>query len=69
MPTGKGGWLDWHGLLKETGLEIISLHADLGSLEREGEAIAREAESFGTDKVVITACTGLIMEAKTRSET
>lgn len=54
MPTGKGGWLDWHGLLKETGLEIISLHADLGSLEREGEAIAREAESFGTDKVVIT---------------
>lgn len=69
MPTGKGGRLDWHGLLKETGLEIISLHADLGSLEREGEAIAREAESFGTDKVVITACTGLIMEAKTRSET
>lgn len=54
MPTGKGGRLDWHGLLKETGLEIISLHADLGSLEREGEAIAREAESFGTDKVVIT---------------
>lgn len=69
MPTGKGGRLDWHGLLKETGLEVISLHADLGSLEREGEAVAREAESFGTDKVVITACTGLIMEAKTRSET
>ena len=54
MPTGRGGRLDWHGLLKETGLEVISLHADLGSLEREGEVIAREAESFGTDKVVIT---------------
>jgi sugar phosphate isomerase/epimerase len=54
MPTGRGGKLDWHGLLKETGLEVISLHADLGSLEREGEVIAREAESFGTDKVVIT---------------
>jgi sugar phosphate isomerase/epimerase len=54
MPTGRGGKLDWHGLLKETGLEVISLHVDLGSLEREGEVIAREAESFGTDKVVIT---------------
>ncbi|MGX8686453.1 MAG: sugar phosphate isomerase/epimerase family protein [bacterium] len=54
MPTGRGGKLDWHGLLKETGLEVISLHTDLGTLEREGEAAAQEAESFGTDKVVIT---------------
>ena len=54
MPTGKGGKLDWHGLLKESGLEVVSLHADLGSLEREGEAVAEEAKSFGTDKVVIT---------------
>ena len=54
MPTGKGGNLDWHGLLQESGLEVVSLHADLGSLEREGEAVAEEARSFGTDKVVIT---------------
>ena len=54
MPTGKGGKLDWHGLLKESGLEVASLHADLGSLEREGDAVAEEAKSFGTDKVVIT---------------
>ena len=54
MPTGKGGKLDWHGLLRESGLEVISLHADLGSLEREAEAVAEEAKSFGTDKVVIT---------------
>ena len=54
MPTGKGGKLDWHGLLQESGLEVVSLHADLGSLEREGEAVAEEAKSFGTDKVVIT---------------
>ena len=54
MPTGKGGSLDWHGLLKDSGLETVSLHADLGSLEREGEAVAEEAKSFGTDKVVIT---------------
>ena len=54
MPTGKGGKLDWHRLLQESGLEVVSLHADLGSLEREGEAVAEEAKSFGTDKVVIT---------------
>ena len=54
MPTGKGGKLDWHRLLQESGLEVVSLHADLGSLEREGEAVAEEARSFGTDKVVIT---------------
>ena len=54
MPTGKGGKLDWHGLLEESGLAVASLHADLGSLEREGDAVAEEAKSFGTDKVVIT---------------
>ena len=54
MPTGKGGNLDWHGLLRESGLGVVSLHTDLGSLEREAGAIAEEAKSFGTDKVVIT---------------
>ena len=54
MPTGKGGKLDWHGLLRDSGLEVISLHADLGSLEREADTVAEEAESYGTDKVVIT---------------
>jgi sugar phosphate isomerase/epimerase len=54
MPTGQGGKLDWHALMKESGLEVVSLHADLGSLEREGDAVAQEAKSFGTDKVVIT---------------
>ena len=54
MPTGNGGKLDWHGLLRESGLSVISLHADLGSLEREADAVAEEAKSVGTDKVVIT---------------
>ena len=54
MPTGNGGKLDWHALLKESGLSVISLHADLGSLEREADSIIEEAGSFGTDKIVIT---------------
>ena len=54
MPTGNGGKLDWHALLRESGLAVISLHADLGSLEREADAVAEEAKSYGTDKLVIT---------------
>ena len=54
MPTGNGGRLDWHSLLRESGLCVVSLHADLGSLEREADTVAEEAKSFGTNTVVIT---------------
>lgn len=54
MPVGKGGNLDWHALVKEAGLEVVSLHTDLGSLERDAKAVADEAKSFGTKYVVIT---------------
>ena len=54
MPTGKGGKLDWHALLRDTDLGVVSLHTDLGSLERDAAAAAVEAKSFGTDRVVIT---------------
>ena len=54
MPTGKGGKLDWKKLLREADLSVISLHTDLGSLEREAEAVAAEARELGTDKLVIT---------------
>ena len=54
MPTGNGGKLDWHALLSDSGLAVASLHADLGSLEREADAVIEEAKSFGTDTVVIT---------------
>ena len=54
MPTGKGGKLDWKKLLRETDLSVVSLHTDLGSLEREADAVAAEARELGTDKLVIT---------------
>lgn len=54
MPTGKGGNLNWKALLEEAGLSVISLHTDLGSLEREADKVAEEARSFRTDTVVIT---------------
>ena len=54
MPTGKGGKLDWYGLLSDAGLGVASLHTDLGSLEREPDAVMEEAKRFDTDKLVIT---------------
>lgn len=54
MPTGKGGILDWKALMEEAGLSVISLHTDLGSLEREADKVAEEAKAFHTDTVVIT---------------
>ena len=54
MPVGKGGNLDWHKLVQEAGLKVVSLHTDLGSLERDAHAVAEEAKNFGTPYVVIT---------------
>ena len=54
MPVGKGGKLDWHTLVQEAGLAVVSLHTDLGSLERSATDVANEAKSFGTDTLVIT---------------
>ena len=54
MPTGRGGSLDWHALLREAELGVASLHTDLGSLERDAAAAAAEAKSFGTNRLVIT---------------
>ncbi len=54
MPTGRGGKLCWPALMGESGLETVSYHADLGSLEGEGTAVAEEAKALGTNRVVIT---------------
>lgn len=54
MPVGKGGNLNWHALVKESGLEVVGLHLDLGTLERDIPACAAEAKAFGTKYIVIT---------------
>lgn len=54
MPTGKGGNLDWTRLTKEAGLTVVSLHKDLGSIQREVKTTVEEAHRFGTSNVVIT---------------
>jgi sugar phosphate isomerase/epimerase len=54
MPVGKGGSLNWHWLIEKSGLEVIGLHLDLGTLEKDISACAKEAKSFGTKYIVIT---------------
>ena len=54
MPVGKGGKFDWNALVKESGLSVVSVHEDLGTIEREIENVVKEAEEFKTKYVVIT---------------
>ena len=54
MSVGKGGKLNWHALVAESGLSVISLHMDLNTLEKNMESCAAEAKSFGSKYIVIT---------------
>lgn len=54
MPVGKGGIYDWNSLVKQAGLTVVSVHEDLGTIQREPENVIAEAQKFGTDKIVIT---------------
>ena len=54
MPTGKGGKLDWVRLIKEADLKVVSLHKDLGNVEKDIQETAKEAKKFDTSNVVIT---------------
>lgn len=54
MPVGNGGKLDWHKLIRESELTVVSVHEDLGSILRAPEEIVEEAKSFQTGYVVIT---------------
>lgn len=54
MPVGKGGNLDWKNIVKDSGLRVVSLHTDLGSVERDAAAVAAEAKEFDTKYAVIT---------------
>ncbi len=54
MPMGRSGNLDWLALMAESGLKVVSIHEDLGSILNRTEEIVSEAKAFGTKYVVIT---------------
>lgn len=54
MPMGKSGHLDWKALIQESGLKVVSVHEDLGTITRAPDEVIEEAKAFGTDTVVVT---------------
>ena len=54
MPAGKSGELDWFRLVKENEIEVISLHVDLGSLEKDIDGICEQARQLSCRYIVIT---------------
>ncbi len=54
MEMGSGGKLDWHHLIEKYNLEVLSLHCDLGTLEKNTEEVVEEARSFHTNTIVLT---------------
>lgn len=54
MPMGKSGNLDWKKLIARSGLKVVSVHEDLGSILRAPQDIIEEAKSFHTGYVVVT---------------
>lgn len=54
MPMGRSGKLNWKKLVKESGLKVVSIHEDLGSILKRTKEVVEEANKFGTNYVVVT---------------
>lgn len=54
MPIGRSGRLDWKKLIAESGLNVVSIHEDLGSILKNPQKIIDEAKAFETDYIVVT---------------
>lgn len=54
MPVGKGGRLNWSRLIRESGLEVVALHTNLGQLKENPERTMTLARELGTQTLVIT---------------
>ena len=46
MPIGKTAKLDWKKLIADTGLKVVSIHEDLGSILRNPQEIIEEVKHF-----------------------
>jgi sugar phosphate isomerase/epimerase len=54
MPVGRSGRLDWTKLIAESGLKVVSIHEDLGSILKNPQKVIDEAKAFETDYIVVT---------------
>lgn len=54
MPVGRSGYLDWKQLIAGSGLKVVSIHEDLGSILKNPQTVIAEANDYGTDTIVMT---------------
>ena len=54
MPLGRNGKLNWKQLITESGLKVVSIHEDLGSILNNPQKIIGEAMTYRTNCVVVT---------------
>ncbi|MGF3056451.1 sugar phosphate isomerase/epimerase family protein [Microbacterium sp. YY-01] len=54
MPVGSGGRLDWPRLVADSGLSVVALHEDLGSIESDMAAVVARTANLDTNTVVVT---------------
>lgn len=54
MPIGFSGRLNWKKLIAESGLKVVSIHEDLGSILKDPLKIIEEARAYQTDFIVVT---------------
>jgi sugar phosphate isomerase/epimerase len=54
MPIGFSGRLDWKKLIKESGLKVVGIHEDLGSILKDPLKIIEEARAYQTDCIIVT---------------
>ena len=55
MRVGRSGTLDWPALIAESGLDVVGIHEDLGSIENEPERVIASARTYRTGNVTITS--------------
>ncbi|MCD8294301.1 MAG: sugar phosphate isomerase/epimerase [Clostridia bacterium] len=53
-PIGRGGWMDWPSLVKDSGLKVVSVHQNVKALSKHLEKTAEETLSLGARRVTLS---------------
>ena len=54
MKLGNCGKLDWVELIENSDLSVVAIHEDLGTIEKNFDAVVQEAQDFDCDTIVVT---------------
>jgi len=54
MPIGFSGRFNWKKLITESGLKVVAIHEDLGSILKNPQEIIEEAKAYDTEYIVVT---------------